>query len=142
MPVKNILCLPFCSPAIRPWASIKKHYRHLRYLSSQHCNSLSSIKFSLSPFSFLFVLEGAKQRHIVLETLDKTEATYVWSFDTETDIVDAYQSLEEPLHLVRQDGRKAFLKVASTNFTRIKHDNNDERRGFVIWRDQLQAVLY
>jgi hypothetical protein len=35
----------------------------------------------LDPFSFVFLLSGAEQYHIVLETLDTEEAAYVWHID-------------------------------------------------------------
>lgn len=119
-----------------------QHYRNLRYLGSQHCSGLSSIKFSLSPFSFLFVLQGSKQRHIVLETLDTQEATYIWSFTPQTDLTQAYQIVEEALNSINRSGRKAYLKTAPKNFARVKHDYQDERSGFVLWRDQLREVLH
>ena len=42
------------------------------------------MRFVLYPFSFVFLLEGEKKYHIVLETLDTREATYVWHLSKET----------------------------------------------------------
>jgi hypothetical protein len=39
------------------------------------------IRFVLTPFSFLFLLHGNKKYHIVWETLNSEEATYIWHFE-------------------------------------------------------------
>ena len=55
-----------------------KHYRQLRYLASKHEGSTLKLRFVLNPFSFVFLLSGQEQYHIILETLDTEEATYIW----------------------------------------------------------------
>ena len=54
-----------------------KHYRQLRYLSSRHERNTLKLRFVLNPFAFVFLIAGQEQYHIVLETLDTEEATYV-----------------------------------------------------------------
>jgi len=46
-----------------------KHYHQLKYLSAQHLSSVLKIRSVLNPFSFLFLLAGDKNYHIVWETL-------------------------------------------------------------------------
>ena len=58
-----------------------KHYRHLRYLASKHDGSVLKLRFDLDPFSFVFLLSGTEQYHVVLETLDTEEATYILYID-------------------------------------------------------------
>jgi hypothetical protein len=55
-----------------------KHQRQLRYLSENHKGSILKIRFVLSPFAFVFLLAGEHQYHIIMETLDTEEATYIW----------------------------------------------------------------
>lgn len=55
-----------------------KHYLQLKYLSSAHQASILKLGFVLQPFSFLFLLSGETKYHIVWETLDSEEATYIW----------------------------------------------------------------
>lgn len=54
-----------------------KHYKHLRFLSSKHFHKTMKLRFVHKPFSFIFLLEGNKNYHIVWEVLDTKEATYV-----------------------------------------------------------------
>lgn len=42
-----------------------KHYYHLKYLSAQHLSPILKIRFVINPFSFLFLLDGDKNYHIV-----------------------------------------------------------------------------
>src|SRR5947199_5019631 len=55
-----------------------KHYLQLKYLSSKHEASVLKLRFVLQPFSFLFLLAAEKKYHIIWETLDSEEATYIW----------------------------------------------------------------
>ena len=53
-----------------------RHYQQLRYLD-KHDRSVLKVRFVLLPFSFVFLLSGQEQYHIVWETLDTEEATYI-----------------------------------------------------------------
>ncbi|TAD83480.1 MAG: hypothetical protein EAY75_14765, partial [Bacteroidetes bacterium] len=55
-----------------------KHYKHLRYLSTLHAADTMKLRFVLQPFSFIFLIKGQHQFHLVWETLDSQEATYLW----------------------------------------------------------------
>lgn len=119
-----------------------KHYHHLRYLASRHKRAIIKLRFVLNPFSFVFLLQGQKQYHIILETLNTEEATYIWHFDK--DPLNLRQNLElidKQLNLIRNKGRQEFLKNPPDNFSRIIHDYADERKGFIIWKDQLEERL-
>jgi hypothetical protein len=74
--------------AMNPYLlSIKnsKHYLHLKYLSSQHLSSVLKMRFIINPFSLLFLLGGEKRYHVVWETLNSEEATYLWHFEKSID---------------------------------------------------------
>ena len=58
-----------------------RHSRHIRYLADRHERSILKIRFVLSPFSFVFLLSGEQRYHIILETLDTDEATYIWHLE-------------------------------------------------------------
>jgi hypothetical protein len=53
------------------------HHKQLLYLAKRHNHNVLKIRFVLHPFSFVFLLEGKQKYHIVLETLDTKEATYI-----------------------------------------------------------------
>jgi hypothetical protein len=55
-----------------------KHEKQLKYLADKHARDILKLRFILSPFSFVFLLTGKEGFHIILETLDTEEATYMW----------------------------------------------------------------
>ena len=119
-----------------------KHYRQLRYLASKHKRAIVKLRFVLNPFSFVFLLQGQKQYHIILETLDTKEATYLWHFDKDQpSLLQNLEIIDKQLNIIRNKGRQEFLKNPSDNFSRIIHDYSDERKGFIIWKDQLKERL-
>ena len=119
-----------------------KHYRQLRYLASKHDGSVLKIRFVLSPFSFVFLLSGQEQYHIVLETLNTEEATYIWYIDKKTQKFSVeIHSVDQDLNTIRNLGRQHFLENSPNNFSRIIHDYSEERKGFVVWKDMLEERL-
>lgn len=119
-----------------------KHYRQLRYLASKHDGTTLKLRFVLNPFSFVFLLPGTEQYHIVLETLDTEEATYIWHVDKNRQLLwQKLQSIDQDLSIIRNKGRQTFLKKQPENFSRLIHDYSDERKGFVVWKDQLEERL-
>jgi superfamily II DNA/RNA helicase len=119
-----------------------RHYRQIRYLANSHVSSILKIRFVLSPFSFVFLLSGAEQFHIVMETLDTEEATYIWHIDKDITLLRyKLKEIDLSINVIRNEGRQIFLESQPQNFTRILHDYSDERKGFVIWKDLLEEVL-
>jgi len=117
-----------------------KHFRQLRYLATKHDSSILKLRFVLNPFSFVFLLNGKEQYHIVLETLDTEEATYIWHIDKEV-FTDKLQTIEIDLNYIRNNGRHSFLATQPENFRRLIHDYSDERKGFIIWKDMLEERI-
>jgi len=118
------------------------HYRQLRYLAEKHQSNILKIRFVLNPFSFVFLLSGDEQYHIVLETLDTREATYIWHVGkNRQELRDQLKRIDQQLSLIRNEGRQAFLESQPINFSRILHDYSDEHKGFIQWRDLLQERL-
>ncbi len=119
-----------------------KHYKQLRFLSQQHERSTLKIRFIINPFSFVFLLAGKEQFHIVLETLDTEEATYMWHFPKEKQSLKIkLKEIDEQLNIIKNRGKQAFLETQPTNFSRILHDYSDNKKGFIIWKDLLQERL-
>ena len=118
------------------------HYRQLRYLAEKHQSNILKIRFVLNPFSFVFLLSGNEQYHLVMETLDTREATYIWHVDKDNqELKDQLKRIDQQLSLIRNEGRQAFLESQPINFSRILHDYSDELKGFVLWKDLLQERL-
>ena len=88
-----------------------KHYRHLRYLASKHDGSVLKIRFVLSPFSFVFLLSGNEQYHIILETLDTEEATYIWHIEKNNQrLPSEIHAVDQDLNIIRNLGHQHFLE--------------------------------
>ncbi len=118
------------------------HQQQLIYLSDLHESGTLKIRFVLSPFAFVFLLVGEKQYHVILETLDTEEATYIWHIPKATSsLKDALPIIEKHLNMIRTEGRQLFLRSDPQNFSRIAHDYSDKRRGFIIWKDLLEERL-
>lgn len=119
-----------------------KHFRQLRYLAMNHDSNTLKLRFVLNPFSFVFLLTGIDQYHIVLETLDTEEATYIWHIDKNKNILSQkLGAIDLDLNTIRNNGRQVFLQNEPENFSRLIHDYSDERKGFIIWKDLLEERL-
>ena len=119
-----------------------KHYEQLRYLAAKHDRSVLRVRFVLLPFSFVFLLTGEQQYHIIWETLDTEEATYIWHVEKHKPTLKAkLTEIDQDLGYIRSNGRQAFIDKPRENFSRIIHDYTDVKKGFILWKDQLQSRL-
>lgn len=119
-----------------------RHKNHLQYLADRHERGVLKVRFVLSPFSFVFLLKGKDNFHIILETLDTEEATYIWHFDADKRKLPIMLKLiDENLNTIRNKGRQLFLENAPANFSRVHHDYSDNKKGFIIWKDSLDERL-
>ena len=119
-----------------------KHYQQLRYLADKHSRSVLKIRFVLMPFSFVFLLDGEKQYHIIWETLDTEEATFVWHVEKNKAVLKVrLGQIDKDLGFIRNKGPQAFTETNPENFSRIIHDYTDPLKGFILWKDQLEERL-
>jgi superfamily II DNA or RNA helicase len=118
------------------------HQKQLHYLAEQHEGSVLKIRFVLSPFAFVFLLTGIEQYHIVMETLDTEEATYIWHLSKKINALkQGILEIDKQLNKIRNEGRQLFLETNPNSFSRIIHDYSNERKGFVLWKDALEERL-
>jgi hypothetical protein len=119
-----------------------KHYHHLKFLAAQHLSSVLKIRFVLQPFSFLFLLQGDKKYHIVWETLNSEEATYVWHFEKTMDALrNGLSAIEGVLNEIKNSGKQDYLNRDHPNFSRIIHDYSAAQKGFIVWKGFLEQRL-
>ena len=119
-----------------------KHYYQLKYLSSQHLFSVLKIRFVLSPFSFLFLLPGDKRYHIVWETLNSEEATYIWHFEKSMDALrKGLKEIETILNDIKATSKLDYLRKEHDNFSRVIHDYTDVKSGFTDWKGMLEQKM-
>lgn len=120
-----------------------KHYHQLKYLSAQHLSSVLKIRFILQPFSFLFLLVGERQYHIVWETLYREEATYIWHFEKTMDALrSGLKEIEIILNEIKATSKIDYLKKEHDNFSRVMHDYSDAKSGFVAWKGAMEEKLF
>jgi hypothetical protein len=118
------------------------HYYNLRYLSSRHAARVMRLRFILNPFSFLFLLEGEEYYHLIWETLDTEEATYLWRIEKDvTKLKMAVGTLAHTISLLKAQGKKTYLSTSSDDCTRIFHHYNLGIEGFVKWKNELEACI-
>lgn len=118
------------------------HYRQLLYLSKRHQYEKLKIRFVLDPFSFVFLVEGEQKHHIILETLNTKEATYVWHLPKEHSLFKIeLERINQKLNWIRNNGRQSFLETKNENFSRIIHDYSEDRKGFYKWKNALEERL-
>lgn len=86
---------------------LSSHHRLLRFLADEHAGRLLRVRHALQPFSFVFLLEGDEQFHIVLETLDTEEATYLWHLPkVVADLPLMLKEIDKHLNVIRKRGRR------------------------------------
>lgn len=119
-----------------------KHYKHLRYLSSIHAYHIMKLRFVHKPMSFLFLVEGECNYHIIWETLDTTEATYVWHIAKNLDLLKTtLRKIEHIINVIKVQGRIAYLNSHDDPFRRIKHDYSELIDGFIKWKGSIESYL-
>lgn len=119
------------------------HQRHLKYLSERHEGEILKVRFVLMPFAFIFLIEGENEHHLILETLDTEEATYIWHLPKDIrELKSGVQKIDLHLNQIRKEGRQKFLDSYPQNFNKVSHDYSDDKRGFIIWKDLLEERLF
>jgi hypothetical protein len=119
-----------------------KHYKHLRYLSSIHASHIMKLRFVLKPFSFIFLIEGERNYHIIWETLDTREATYLWHVQKDLqELKRSLRKIEDIIHVIQVQGKTAYISSAEEPFRRIYHDYSEVIDGFIKWKGELESVL-
>ena len=119
-----------------------KHSQHIQFLADKHERNVMKLRFALQPFPFVFLIAGPQNYHIILETLDTEEATYIWHTEkNKSALIDTIKQIDKELNIIREKGRQAYLENNPQNFSRIVHDYSDNNKGFIAWKGQLEERL-
>lgn len=119
-----------------------KHSRHIQFLAERHEYRTMKLRFVLQPFSFMFLIVGEQNYHIILETLDTEEATYIWHTSKDkTVLIETIKLIDNELNIIREQGRQAYIDTTPINFSRIVHDYSNDNKGFTAWKDLLEERL-
>ncbi|MEJ6982442.1 hypothetical protein WG906_18395 [Pedobacter sp. P351] len=118
-----------------------KHYKHLRFLSSKHAHDVMKLRFIQKPFSFIFLLEGKMNYHIVWETLDTEEATYVWHIVKDINLLKhTLKRIDHIINDIKVKGKLAYISSTEDSLKRLYHDYSDSDDGFLKWKSELENV--
>ncbi|MEJ5102404.1 TOTE conflict system archaeo-eukaryotic primase domain-containing protein [Chryseobacterium sp. MYb328] len=122
-----------------------KNYKHslqIQYLADKHESSVMKIRFVLSPFSFVFLITGKHYYHIVLETLDTEEASYIWHvIKSKEALIKTVDKIDSQLNIIKEHGRQIFLETNPQHFSRIIHNYSEDRKGFIMWKNSLEELI-
>jgi hypothetical protein len=119
-----------------------KHYKHLRFLSSKHSHDTMKLRFVHKPFSFIFLIQGDRNYHIIWETLDTEEATYVWHITKDINLLKmTLRKIEDIINVIKVQGKTAYISSTEDPFRRIYHDYSELVDGFVKWKGELENIL-
>ena len=90
----------------------------------------------------MFLITGEQQYHIILETLNTAEATYVWHMKKDLRVLkDKIILINNNLNTIRNHGWKVFLECSPDNFSKILHEYSEGRKGFIKWKHMLEERL-
>jgi hypothetical protein len=118
-----------------------KHYKNLRFLSSKHDNNEMKLKFTIKPLSFVFLVSGQEQFHLLWETLDTKEATYVWHSKKEKQNLPAFlNKVEEAIKSIKAHGKRNYISSSEDDYSRIHHDYSGGTYGFLKWKGEIEVI--
>jgi hypothetical protein len=119
-----------------------KHYKNLLYLSTHQAHHILKLRFVLDPFSFIFLLEGERNYHIIWETFDTAEATWHWPIEKNTEVLKlTLKKIEEIIQTVKIQGKTVYISSVDVPFRRIIHDYSNITDGFYKWKSELESYL-
>ncbi len=119
-----------------------KHYKQLRFLSSKHKWDLQKLRFVHKPFSFVFLLSSNDYFYIVWETLDTQEATYIWTYNSDTKALrQILIETEKKINLILSEGKHLYINRNEEKFNRVFHDYSDLQNGFKNWKDLIEGII-
>ncbi|HVY75923.1 MAG TPA: hypothetical protein VG890_13890 [Puia sp.] len=119
-----------------------KHYKHLRFLSSKHKADIQKLRLVHAPFSFVFLLSSSDKFHIVWETLDTQEATYIWTVVADIkNLKKILTHIDKTISLILKDGKNEYIRLNEKNFNRVFHDYTDSQNGFKNWKGEIEKVI-
>lgn len=90
----------------------------------------------------MLLLTGEQQFHIILETPDTEEATYIWhAGKNKESLIVTVKEIDKQLNVIRNKGRQMLLETNPEKFSRIIHDYSDEKKGLILWKDLLEEKI-
>lgn len=118
-----------------------KHDNHLKYLASRQ-SLTQKLHFFIKPFSFIFLLDGIERNYIVWETLDTSEATYLWDIDNNTiSLQENFRKIESIILSIKNGGKQKYIETTKDSYQRVFHNYSESKYGFSSWKTQLDSYI-
>lgn len=120
-----------------------KHYHHLRHLSSLQEAGIFRLRMTGKPVSFIFVVKSTLHYHLIWETYETKEATYIWRLTSLEGQPQRQEmnDLVEKIKWLRDKNKRLYLESPPSNFTRIEHDYSQPDGGIEKWKASLALYL-
>lgn len=119
-----------------------KHYRHLRHLSELHNVKEMKLMLVLSPLSFLFLISTNDFHYFVWETLNTTEATYIWKSEIKNNLIsNQSKAIIKIIESIKSDGKINYLESHENECKRIFHIYEKSNDGFEKWKLELDEYF-
>ena len=119
-----------------------KHHFQLKYLSDKHLGKIFKLRFTVSPFAFLFLVEGKQKFFFVFETFNDELATYIWECEKNKDTLKTkFKEVENLMASFEETNRQKYLETEPNGFYRIYHNYINEVDGFNRWKDDFEKIL-
>lgn len=119
-----------------------KHHNHLGFLSRRHLHQLTKLRLVLKPFSYVFLLEGTKHYHLIWETHNTEEATYVWSVSKNPEeLAEHLAWVGRTISMLKANNKNDYVRSAPDGFSRVIHDYSDPVAGFKKWKADIEELL-
>jgi len=119
-----------------------KHSKHLKYLSEILDAKTMKLRFITKPFSFIFLISGKSKYHIIWETLDTKEATYIWTIDKNIGALkNGFSEIEDIINRLLINGKTSYIQSENNSSKRIYHDYSDTNVGFLNWKNSIKSIL-
>lgn len=119
-----------------------KHYKHLRFLSSKHKHDILKLRIVHNPFSYVFLLSSIDNFHIIWETLDTQEATYIWTVSNDVNnLKQVLKQTDKTINEIIKDGKNGYINRKEENFNRVFHDYTDLQNGFRNWKADFEKIV-
>ena len=88
------------------------------------------------------MIEGERYCHLIWETLDTEEATYIWPVEKDkAKLKEAVEKTGQIIQAIQTLGKKAYIASSKDNHRRILHHYNRGMEGFIKWKDELEGSL-
>jgi hypothetical protein len=113
-----------------------KHEKYLKVLCDYQLTECP-LYMTHTPTAFMFATERNNQWHFIFETVDTSNATYIWSYDKDINQEKATSKAVQEVSMLIAVGRMNYRKTKPRNCEIISHYINEVNDSESYWSKQL-----